>query len=104
MTGDQVLLAAERFLEAGIPPSSYFDGTICPVDPLSNQCADRLFEPYDLGRLVSRHGLKASVRAHFATRPPYRALNGIWSAMTPITLPLSRAFRIVAVKTGGAGA
>ncbi|HEY3176840.1 MAG TPA: class I SAM-dependent methyltransferase [Candidatus Polarisedimenticolia bacterium] len=98
MTGEQVMEAASLWLRGDRREVSRYDGTRCPIDPISNQCADRLFRPYELGRRLNRHGMRASVRAHFATVPPYRALNGLWGAMSPLTLHLSRAFRIVAVK------
>jgi hypothetical protein len=63
---------------------------------------ERLFDPFELGRRIERHGFRVKVRGYWggaSGRRSLRAANAMLAALTPITMRTARAFRIAAYKT-----
>lgn len=100
MTQEQVVQAVNEYLSTGRLPGSRFDRRRCPVNPLSGDHMERMFHPAQLAREIEQYGFQSR---HYAAIggaiPAWLTVPGrVFSALTPLTLPFARAFRIVAVR------
>lgn len=101
MKQEQIVHAVNEYLATGKLPGSRFDRKRCPVNPVSGACIERMFHPAQFAREIEQYGFQAR---HYAAIggaiPAWIGIPGrLFTALTPLTLPFARAFRIVAVRT-----
>lgn len=104
--GDGLRAAVEGYIRTGqLPPHVYRAG-MCPVDPVHGYYIEQLFNPYELTREIEALGFRVSLRAYLggARGGALAVANDLltWGPLTPLALRTARAFRILAVKHGGA--
>lgn len=98
MTQAPIVEAVNLFLQTGEKPSAFYQGG-CPVNPRTGTYAEYAFDPRELVQLVNSHGFESRFYAYLGGaggNPIVRALNNAVIAFSPITIKLTRAFRIVA--------
>ena len=62
---------------------------------------ERLFNPFSLAREIRSHGFETRLYGYWggaSGRPIVRGANRVLAAMSRITMPTARSFRIVATK------
>lgn len=92
------VIAAGRTYTAtnSLPASPYRRGSLA-VAP-DGQAMERLFSPPDLARQLQRHGFRSRAYGYWGGangHPLIRAVNRGLSALSPITIPFSRSFRVI---------
>lgn len=100
MKQEQIMHAVNEYLTTGKLPGSRFDRKRCPVNPVSGACIERMLHPAQFAREIEQYGFQAR---HYAALggaiPAWLSIPGrLFTALTPLTLPFARAFRIVAVR------
>lgn len=97
---EEVLQALKEYLTTGQMPHSTFDRNRCPVNPLSGAYMEHMFYPPELARQLEGYGFRARYYAALGGAVPVwmAPLDRVFHALTPLTLPLARAFRITAVR------
>jgi SAM-dependent methyltransferase len=101
MNLDELEHACERYLSDGVMPASTYDGKTVPLNPATDMVMERLFNPYELGRLLRRLGFSTDVRGYWGGaggRSLVRAANRALMALSPLTIFTARAFVIAARK------
>ncbi|MGC8783942.1 MAG: class I SAM-dependent methyltransferase [Armatimonadota bacterium] len=100
MKREQVVHAVEEYLTTGKFPNSRFDRRRCPVNPESGAYMERMFHPAQFAREIEQYGFRARYYAALGGAiPTWLSVPGrLFTALTPLTLPIARAFRIVAVR------
>ena len=101
MVRPQIEEAVRTYAEHGtLPDSRYRFGTLT-VHPEQAMVMERLFNPFALGREVAERGFDVHVRGHWggaAGSRLVRVVNGLLRALSRLTMPAARGFRIRAVK------
>jgi SAM-dependent methyltransferase len=97
------VVAAGRAYAAtrSLPASPYRRGMLA-IAP-DGQAMERLFSPHDLARRLRRHGFRARAYGYWGGangRPLLRAANRALSALSPLTMPVSRSFRVIGSRPG----
>jgi SAM-dependent methyltransferase len=90
-----------RYVERGIEPKSIYEAGTVPVEPYSAQVNERMFDPFELRRQVERHGFSAKAIGYWgggSGNPALRAANRVLAALSRVTIPTSRGFRIIATR------
>ncbi|MEJ5250687.1 MAG: class I SAM-dependent methyltransferase [Chthonomonadetes bacterium] len=100
MSRNEVVQAVRHYLASGQMPNSTFNPNRCPVNPLSGAHMEYMFYPPALARQIGSYGFRARHYAALGGAIPVwmSPLDRIFRLLTPLTLPLARAFRIVAVR------
>lgn len=97
----RIVEAVKRFLDTGEKPDSRYRPGVCPLNPVKNEVIENLFDPRELARQLSGMGFDARGYAYLggATRGGVvLLLNRLWQALSPLTLPRSNVFFVVARK------
>lgn len=100
MHKEEVLQAVKNYLATGQLPNSTFDRNRCPVNPLSGAYMEHMFYPPMLARQIEGYGFRARYYSALGGAVPawLAPLDRMFRALTPLSLPLARAFRIAAVR------
>ncbi|GIV17979.1 MAG: hypothetical protein KatS3mg022_3414 [Armatimonadota bacterium] len=100
MKQEQIVHAVNEYLTTGKLPGSRFDRRRCPVNPVSGAYMERMFHPAQLAREIEQYGFRAKYYAALGGAIPtwLSVPSRLFTALTPLTLPIARAFRIVAVR------
>jgi len=102
LAGDAILEAVRAYQSTGQLPQHVFGPGQCPVDPVQGYYIEYLFNPIDLAQELRNAGFEPRLRAYLGgARGGLLAIaNHIltWEPLTPIVLPFSQAFQILAVK------
>ena len=100
MRKEEVLQSVKDYLATGQLPSSIFDRNRCPVNPLSGAYMEHMFYPPALARQIEGYGFRARYYAALGGAVPVWLvpLDRMFRALTPLSLPLARAFRIAAIR------
>jgi cyclopropane fatty-acyl-phospholipid synthase-like methyltransferase len=100
MNQEQIVRAVNEYLTTGKLPGSRFDRRRCPVNPISGAYMEQMFHPAQLAREIEQYGFRARHYAALGGAIPtwLSAPARLFAALTPLTLPFARAFRIVAVR------
>ncbi len=95
----QIAEAVQKYRQTGIMPNSRFAPGKVPRNPESGAYIERLFKPAELARHISQFGFEVRYYAYFGGakgNPLIRTVNAIGTALSPVSIPFARAFRIVA--------
>lgn len=99
MIEEQIVETVRKYRQTGAMPDSRFAPGKVPRNPESGAYIERLFKPAELARYISQFGFEVRYYAYFGGakgNPLIRAANAVGMALTPLSMPLARAFRIVA--------
>lgn len=100
--GDQVIAAGRDYLATGTLPASPYRRGQLALAP-DGQALERLFSPPALARTLRRRGFEAKAYGYWGGASGdrlTRAVNRGLSALSPVTIPFSRSFRVIAHKPG----
>jgi len=101
MVRAEIESATDHWIETGLEPSQpYVPGTLT-VHPDQEMVMERLFNPWKLGEEIESYGFSCKVRGHWAGasgKPLYRLADKVLSALSPLTMPTARGFRIAALR------
>jgi 2-polyprenyl-3-methyl-5-hydroxy-6-metoxy-1,4-benzoquinol methylase len=101
MVEAEITSAVRRYVERGIEPQSIYEPGTVPVEPYMAQVNERMFDPFELRDQVERHGFSAQATGYWgggSGKPALRAANRALPALSRITIPTSRGFRIIATR------
>jgi ubiquinone/menaquinone biosynthesis C-methylase UbiE len=101
MVRAEILEAVRDYVDTGKLPESVYKPGQLSIHPEHEMVMERLFNPFALTREIRSHGFEARTQGYWggaSGRAFLRVANRILAAMSPITMPTARAFRIVAVK------
>jgi SAM-dependent methyltransferase len=99
---EQILDAVDAFERTGVEPTPRRRPDEVPVDP-DGATTERLFDPFELGRLLERSGFEdVAVKGYWGGangRTAVRLANAALAAASRLTMPTARAFRIRATRS-----
>lgn len=101
-TREKTLQASLQYRQQGELPGSYFRRGVPPVDPDSDNIQERLIHPRQLARQLSDAGFTPRIYAYLGGAGGnhiIRWLNTWVEHASPLSWPLGRALKIVAIKT-----
>jgi SAM-dependent methyltransferase len=101
MVEAEIIAVVHRYVERGIQPQSIYEPGTVPVEPYMAQVNERMFDPFELRRQVERHGFSAKATGYWgggSGKPALRAANRVLAALSRVTIPTSRGFRIIATR------
>lgn len=100
MHKEEVLQAVKNYLATGQLPNVTFDRNRCPVNPLSGAYMEHMFYPPMLARQIEGYGFRARCYSALGGAVPawLAPIDRMFRALTPLSLPLARAFRIAAIR------
>ncbi|MDN3513894.1 MAG: class I SAM-dependent methyltransferase [Candidatus Brocadia sp.] len=96
----KVIEAANKFKRGDFSMKSEYSYGKCPLDPVTDCYMEKLFNPGDLKKELSVYGFKSRVYSVGPAKKSLRLLNHLWELLTPLTIYLPRAFKIIAIKNG----
>jgi len=98
----EILAVVHYFVETGAKPQHFYQYGTCPLDPVTNQYATRLFHPLKLRDEMAYFEFDAQAYAYFGgSRSSRMAKINDWmthKVPTPLIIWLANAFRLVARK------
>jgi ubiquinone/menaquinone biosynthesis C-methylase UbiE len=97
---DQVMAAAHEYEATGTLPASPYRRGQLAIAP-DGQAMERLFAPRGLAHTVERYGFSARAHGYWGGADGsawVRAANTGLAALSPVTLPFSRSFRVIGRK------
>jgi SAM-dependent methyltransferase len=101
MVKADVEAAADLYVTVGVKPDQrWLPGTLT-VHPTQQMVLERPFNPWLLAKEIDAFGFASRVRGHWAGasgKPSHRAVNRVLGAMSQLTMPTARGFRIASVK------
>ncbi len=98
---DAIAECVDNFLKTGQMPNHIYHQGQCPCEPDTGSRTEQAFDPRDLAQKLNDCGFQARYYAYFGGaggNPIVRLVNAVGMALTPITISLATAFRIVAQK------
>ncbi len=101
MNAREIKTACEHYIASEELPVQYSVPTQCPLNPRTGIYIENMLQPYELGALLRTIGFKPRVSAYLCgagRRGIFLKINAVWSAISPLTIYLSRGYRIVAEK------
>jgi SAM-dependent methyltransferase len=101
MVEAEITSVVRLYVESGIEPQSIYEPGTVPVEPYMAQVNERMFDPFELRRQVERHGFSAKATGYWgggSGNPALRAANRVLAALSRVTIPTSRGFRIIATR------
>ncbi len=100
-TREQVIQACQNYIRLGLVPNSIYRFGVTPVDPDNGNYQERLIHPFGLVRQLSKNGFRARGYAYFGGAGGNKTIlliNQIIQHISPWSLPIGRAIKVVAVK------
>ena len=98
---DEILLAVDDYARTGALPQPRRRPNEVPVDP-DGATHERLFDPFELGRTIARHGFRdVHVEGYWGGangRKHIRLANTVLAAASRLTMASAKGFRIAAVR------
>jgi hypothetical protein len=102
LVSTEIVAAARVCAEQGtLPESRYRPGTLT-VHPDQEMVMERLFNPFALARELTERGFDVRLRGYWGGAGGSRLLrfaDAVLRSASTITMPMARAFRIVAYKS-----
>jgi SAM-dependent methyltransferase len=99
-TREQLFVAAQNHLDTGAVPAAAYKPRQLAVAP-DGTAMERLFAPGKLAQRLNRRGFVASAYGYWGGANGsslVRSANRALSALSPVTMPTARAFRVIARK------
>jgi hypothetical protein len=101
MDAHEIKTACEHYVATGEMPTQYFAPTQCPLNPRTGIYIENMLQPYKLAGLLRSIGFTPRVSAYLCGAGRggiFLKINAVWRALSPLTIYLSRGYRIVAKK------
>jgi 2-polyprenyl-3-methyl-5-hydroxy-6-metoxy-1,4-benzoquinol methylase len=93
--------ACDQYRMSGKQPKNFFRRGRTPVDPENDNYQESLIYPRSLSRQLRQHNFKVKIYSYLGGaggNPLVRLLNRVVIAASPLSWPLGRALKVVAVK------
>jgi 2-polyprenyl-3-methyl-5-hydroxy-6-metoxy-1,4-benzoquinol methylase len=97
----EIFRACETYLRSGEMPDSTFKPGVTPVDPENDNYQERLIYPRPLARQLAQAGFKSRTYAYLGGaggNRGVRLLNSLVVRLSPLSWPIGRALKIVAIR------
>jgi 2-polyprenyl-3-methyl-5-hydroxy-6-metoxy-1,4-benzoquinol methylase len=101
-TREQTIQASIKYTRTGESPDSYYRPGVAPIDPDNDNFQERLIHPVELTRQLARAGFTPRIYAYLGGAGGNHAIRWLntWVELTsPVSWPLGRALKVVAIKT-----
>ena len=95
---EKIIEAVNQFIMGDFSLKSEYATGKCPKDPVTDCYMELLFHPKDLMRELKDYGFQSKLYAAGPSRKSLRVLKFLYEFLTPITIYLPRAFKIISRK------
>ena len=95
---ERIIGAVEQFMKGDFTLRSEYSYGQCPLDPETDCYMEQLFNPKVLKDELRNYGFKSKVYSAGPSKKSLRVLRFLWEKLSPMTIYLPRAFKIIAIR------